>query len=672
MISPDEFVERFFGEGNGIWPGADPAHPMTQHLAPFLAPLAYPGECPVMLPRRRLAALPNEWYVIARDTAHTGRVRGLLEAAVAHTWVPFDGRVATLDPGDPVHRAILDFRGQGTTFVLKPRTADVEKYAVRSLRRLAASLEGRPLRIAAVPRPIGRMLKEFDLALSIGSAEKSAELLVEIQSMGGISHENVAFLRVRRLARLGREGELLADGSLSSLVFAEPPFLVREAILGAWARAQILPLLQDDGFDAALAAVQQTDPDFAMLVDNAMLRTADADVALVCALVASARDDAELASAFTQGRVWAAVLAGALPFTEEVMSVSTPLPELEPEPDAKTVSESGPLPESGVEAVTLPASWLEWVADLAQGAEGSLEVDTVDVWEPAWVSDIELAEAIDALPDLADDNLLSGVAALLEFDEPEHAASRTATALISRYLLSERFDPADLAALCGLLQIVVRSGPNNGEYERVLADIRSYAGQWVSVFNAVRVIDIADTVACGPGGAARDNFVSALLGPLNSQKSRLPATLRGLAAIVTDDLNIGFDWRVDLDDTDSAVQEAAKAAGKLEPRILIYSLDTGALDRVKEAITGRWPKSRVELSSATVGHPALKLHARNADVVVLATRRATHAATGFIVSNAGASTLIGYADGSGSASMLRAIESVIDEWSSGQEEPGAI
>ena len=51
---------------------------------------------------------------------------------------------------------------------------------------------------------------------------------------------------------------------------------------------------QDDGLDAALAAVQQSDPDIAMLVDNAMLRTTDADVALICALVASARGDADL------------------------------------------------------------------------------------------------------------------------------------------------------------------------------------------------------------------------------------------------------------------------------------------------------------------------------------------------------------------------------------------
>lgn len=659
MISADDFVKRFFGVGNGIWPGADPDHPMTPHLAPFLEPLAYPGECPAILPRQRLFSLPNEWYVVARDTAHAGRVRGLLEAAVAHTWVPFDGRVATLDPADPVHRAILDFRGPGTTFVLRPKTFDAEKFAVRSLRRLAASLAGRPLRVPVNPRPVGRMLREFDLALATGSAEKSAALLAEIESIGGISHENVAFLRVRRLARLGREANLLAEGSLSSLVFAEPPFLVREAVLGSWARVQILPVLQHDGLDAALTSVRQSDPDVAMLVDKTMLRTTDTDVAVVCALVANAREDADLARAFARGRDWTEDLIAALTTAVGAGLVNTSLPEPETVPDSEPVSEQ--LPAAEPESEPGPASWLGWVAGLAEGAEGSLAVDTVDIWESAWATDAELAQAIDALPELAEDNLLSGVVALLETDDAEHAAPKTATALISRYLMSERFAPTDLAALCGLLQIVVRSGPSQQDYEELLGDIRSYATQWVSVFNAVRVIDIADTVACGPLGGARDSFVSALLGPLNAQKSRLSATLRGLAAIVAEDLDLDLDWRVE--DTEGALHEAANAAAKLQPRILVYSLDTGTLARARDSTARQWPKASLVVSSDKVGNAALKQHARNADVVVLATRRATHAATGFIVSSAGASTLIAYADGSGSASMLRAIESAIGEWS---------
>jgi hypothetical protein len=68
----------------------------------------------------------------------------------------------------------------------------------------------------------------------------------------------------------------------------------------------------------------------------------------------------------------------------------------------------------------------------------------------------------------------------------------------------------------------------------------------------------------------------------------------------------------------------------------------------------------VHISSDKVGSPALRQHARNADLIVLATRRAAHAATGFITDSAG-KALVRYADGSGSASMLRAVESGLAE-----------
>jgi hypothetical protein len=66
----------------------------------------------------------------------------------------------------------------------------------------------------------------------------------------------------------------------------------------------------------------------------------------------------------------------------------------------------------------------------------------------------------------------------------------------------------------------------------------------------------------------------------------------------------------------------------------------------------------VHTSADKVGNPALRQHARNADLIVMATRRAAHAATGFIT-DAASNALIRYADGSGSASMMRAVESGI-------------
>ena len=60
----------------------------------------------------------------------------------------------------------------------------------------------------------------------------------------------------------------------------------------------------------------------------------------------------------------------------------------------------------------------------------------------------------------------------------------------------------------------------------------------------------------------------------------------------------------------------------------------------------------ISTSSAHVGTQQLRQHARHADIVMLATGCAKHAATGFITENTTAK--IHYAQGSGSAPLLRA------------------
>ena len=260
------------------------------------------------------------------------------------------------------------------------------------------------------------------------------------------------------------------------------------------------------------------------------------------------------------------------------------------------------------------------------------------------------------LPEVATDDLLAGVA-LLEADDLDHPAARTAAALVRRYLVAERFTPFDLGAICALLAIFLRSGPTPQTYREVLDDVRDFAHQWVGVGNATRAIDLADVVACGPVGdvSARTNFVATLLSPINQQRHRLPRPLRQLASLVTEDVALGYDWTVA--ESDSAEQSAGLSANR---RILLYSLDTGTLARLERAIDLQWPNMRVEVSSDKDGNPALKQHARNADLIILATRRATHAATGFITNNA-QGALIRYPNGSGSASMLRAVESGLAE-----------
>lgn len=144
----------------------------------------------------------------------------------------------------------------------------------------------------------------------------------------------------------------------------------------------------------------------------------------------------------------------------------------------------------------------------------------------------------------------------------------------------------------------------------------------------------------------------ALLLPLSVHQGRLDVADIAMARRLSLELGIELDWHEQPDedlaqDTEASLQ---KAAGR---NVLLYSLDQRVLDRVSEGLQQLAPGVKVACAHDSVGSPALRQKARQADVVVLATRCAKHAATGFITQHAKAS-VIDYADGSGSASLMRA------------------
>lgn len=655
-LTADEFLSQYFAPPNTSWPNAGSQHPAAVTLAPFLEALTKRGECPLVLPRRQASWPAATYYVICWDTAHAGRMRPLLEAAIAHHWCSFDGRVSALKAVDPIEASILDFVGPGTTYRLQP-TVQTAGPAYIAIKRLVDSLRDQPLRRPTLARPIGRMLREFELALANGSVETSADLLFEIETLGGISHENLAYLQIRRLARLGQDHVLLAHGSLPTIVYSEPPLLVREAVLAAWARVNLdLPLTSANVPDAVVA-VGRAQPDVAMLVVPRLVRSSDPDAIAVAALVAAARGDVALATDLAAaGAISSDVLDGLHEQSEPATRSEHPAAaESEVDVDANDVGL-----EAGVAVVDQPPtidSWLVWVSQLDTPQAADRTTEHAQDWAPAWTIDAELAGAIDALPQIATDALLSGVAVFLDTDDLNHPAMKTSMALLGHYLVAERFSPNDLGAISALLEIFLRAAPPIALYRDVLEDLRSYAPQWVAAATAARVLDIADAVASGPNGDpdARTAFVAALLAPLHHLRHRLSPALRRLATVVADDVELDFSW-VDIQ------SDGAEESATLLPhvQILLYSLDEGSLARTKKAVDLHWPTIRVQISADKVGSPALRQHARNADLIVMATRRAAHAATGFIADAAG-NALIRYADGSGSASMMRAVESGIAE-----------
>ncbi len=649
----DQAILTFFSNPNIVWPDMAADHPSAERITSFLRALDTRGECPLVLPRRDVAGSPSTIYIVCWDRSHAGRMRPLLQAAAADYLSPFDGRVASLSAADPVEAAIHSMVGSGTTFVLKP-TAQTEGRLIVALQRLVRSLHGRPRRTPVLPRPVGRMLREFVLALAAGAVEQSAAILQEIERAGGISHENVAFLQIQRLGRLGRDRELLAHGSLPTIVHTEPPEAVREIILAAWARSNLY-LDEVLDLDGAAKCLSDEPIDIAMLVGEWVAARSDPDALTVGALVSLARDDAVLGEALLANeRLPDEVrvrLAGLRP-------PATAMEEVEAEQDARSLAVLDIEPRATVvtdEPVPV-RSWLEWLDGLGNGAAGPPVMDLVESWEPAWQVDAELGRAIDDLSDLATDALLAGVAAFLDTADAGHPAPRTAHAFTSRYLIEERFGPADLSALAALVAIFLSSAPSRDDYVALLDDIGTFAPQWSSVATAAQALDLADTVACGPRPSpeAQAQFISAVLSPLNAQRQRLPGGLRSLASIVTSDAGLQWDWTVPV-----AGDERDFIDLPVGMSVLIYSLDAGTLNRVAASLNEQYPTLTVHQSSDKVGTPALRQHSRKADLVAIATGRAAHAATGFITDNAGGR--ICYPDGCGAASMLRVIEANLNE-----------
>lgn len=88
--------------------------------------------------------------------------------------------------------------------------------------------------------------------------------------------------------------------------------------------------------------------------------------------------------------------------------------------------------------------------------------------------------------------------------------------------------------------------------------------------------------------------------------------------------------------------------------VALYSLDEGALARTEKALKGICPSVRVSTFAEQVATGPLEEAAKRADLFVIATKVATHAATTFIEKFV-ESSRVAYASGKGSTSLLQAV-----------------
>ncbi len=247
------FLAAFFGAGNRLaWPQVEAklhAGNLDPGLAPWLERLAQVPDLPTLLPRPTDDA--TLWYGLGHSFAQAEQLREELLAAVGPTYSDFVGYRADLNPDDPVECAVLEFTG-GHAFRL--RVPAVHRDAARAaLDRLRRLWEQRPQHVGAVVRSVGRMLREFELALTVGDLNEAGTRLNELRTGGMLDARNLSFLEIRVLAAGERWAEIMTLPALPDLAHVRCPVVVADAVLQALYAVEFAAFEDGDGPAMALA-----------------------------------------------------------------------------------------------------------------------------------------------------------------------------------------------------------------------------------------------------------------------------------------------------------------------------------------------------------------------------------------------------------------------------------
>lgn len=158
------FLEQFFGTDNKFDLGKiERGEGKQAKISPWVELLTKGERQPTILPCWRSESV--DWYAIALSERQLRRLSEELMAFIGPTYSTFRGQRAQLNPQDPIELAVYEFTG-GAAVKLCGQATDVWE-ALEQMRRVS---ERRVKRVADIPRPTGRVLRDFYMALQAGDA----------------------------------------------------------------------------------------------------------------------------------------------------------------------------------------------------------------------------------------------------------------------------------------------------------------------------------------------------------------------------------------------------------------------------------------------------------------------------------------------------------------------
>lgn len=316
----------------------------------------------------------------------------------------------------------------------------------------------------------------------------------------------------------------------------------------------------------------------------------------------------------------------------------------------------------------VPQNWLEWAhAVLAnQRWAGAAEVARrgAKEWDPNELSSpgraMDFAEALAGLDEPGwariSESLPYLLASISRCDQLPRQLGRALENLTSIHLMDAAPGRLFFSTLASLCELTLRVGVDDESYANLLREsldaIEDNAGA-ADFDGLLEFLDVLVTHAA-PDASLRTAVAGAVANLFVRFKRKAdPIQLALLPHLLTE---AACQVPALLHSTECEANQSHPLTALAGKSIALYSLKENALHRVATLLKTTVPNVRVSTFHDTAGgSKALRAAARDADIFVMATAAATHAATGFIEAERHEGAPIVKPAGQGSASMLRAL-----------------
>jgi hypothetical protein len=217
----------------------------------------------------------------------------------------------------------------------------------------------------------------------------------------------------------------------------------------------------------------------------------------------------------------------------------------------------------------------------------------------------------------------------------------------------------DLAVWADLVEVVLQIGVTQDRYSQICKDAQDLWSSHASAATLDWATELIDTLLyfpC-PDGAARLQLFLSIANSVQAFKRLLePRQLSSLRVLAKD---FGQnEWVADFSATASASgEEGLSLFQSLRGKVVaLYSLTERVSRRVKTLLETLCPEVDVRINSDQVGTPTLKKLSKDADIFIVNTASAKHAATTFISANRPPTAVTLFHNARGSQSMITLLE----------------